>query len=424
MKVVKGYAEGRKFYFCQKTMHVGSAYLQNDLVLNLSGISDRHFCIRHQVNGFYLRNISKDQTILVNGNAIGKGEKTRLKTGSTIDLGEVGFRFALNALKTDFRPGADYPNDTDEDIYGSTDSFPMALSKKIPPRTRRLIGIGGLVIAAVLLLNIAMRSSAERPDPKTTDLNESAYTVNLSSEPIALPAKEAYGNIRGRDKSHADKIIFIFNTNSLNVELFYTAGDVDSEDEVAIRLNGQQIGTAPMAKESWGEETVLPLPAKYLLKDSQNRLVFDNIYNPPGKKNWGVKNIRVNISPANRCDRVEAEKFFDLGEELYLERSISPGNLYLAYQYYRNATVHMEECDEKPEFYSKAESKVTDLKKEVDRSYNDLMFAFKKAVNIDDYFQARQILRDIVALIPEESDKRNIKASEALEKFDAALNKK
>lgn len=419
LKVIKGPQYEKEFPIRKKAIHIGSAYPQNDLVLNMEGISAQHARIWSQKKKFYIQNISEDYLIFINGNRVEKKENAELDANSIIDLGNVGFQFKPDTLQNTSTKVAGNGGSVDKGIKDLIKRSFMAW-RNLSQSRRMLFAVGVLLVVFLLFIQTLNISRDDSSSP-TESQSEAPSPEDLSATPIALPAEEIYGYTFNNDKSHPDKVIFTFKTNSTNVDLYYTAGAIESEREVMLSLNGGLIGYAPMAEGEWGEETTLRLPKEHLIKNTENRLVFDNTMNPPEKDMWAVRNIRTKILPPDLCDMAKARKYFDLGEKLYVEKAVSKGNLYLSCQYYQDALRHMQGCDEKMDILHQADRKIKMLQTDIDKTYNDLMFNFKKAVKAKDYMHGRSILKDIIQYIPDQSDGRHKKAAKALEVFNEAL---
>jgi hypothetical protein len=233
---------------------------------------------------------------------------------------------------------------------------------------------------------------------------------------VALPARGVFGLTRNsQDNTYRDLVVFSFQTELENVDLHFTAGGIDSEDELAIRLNGKQIGYAPLAKGAWGSRSVIHLPKSEVIKGGENLLVFDNTKNPPGFQDWAVRDVSIQVLSADLCDEHRARKLFELGEKMYEEKAISEGNLFEACRYYRDAAQLLRDCPPGNELYMQADTKMKRVTDELDALYTSLMFSFEKAQKMQDFLRARDILQTIVMHLPDPADDRHKKAVEHLE---------
>jgi hypothetical protein len=406
LKVIKGSPNNRAFVFETIKLNIGSGYTQNDLIMNVDGISVQHAKIWYEKHTYFIQNLSDKQLIVGHGNPLTKKDTCELATGSKIDFGAVVLQFihgtrTLSALF--LRSTRISPKTSD----GEGHRFIRLIKNK------RSIGIGCIALGIFLMLIMAINGVNS-----DSENNIKPYPVASSEEPIELPAKGKYGYIKNNDKSHPDKAIFTFKADRSNFELHYTAGGIDSYKEVSISLNGQLIGYAPLSKGAWGKETVMRLPKDLLTKGGVNHLVFNSLENPPNFNQWAVKNIWVKVLSSNLCDVNKANKLIELAEELYEQKSISKGNLYLAYQYYCDAVSNLQDCGKDTELLQEARLKKVSSMQELDTLFKGLKFAFMKAFKMNDYSKCRSILQDMVLHIPDTSDERHIEAAKKLEEYN------
>lgn len=408
LKIVKGPENTQAFLFAQETVHIGSSYAQNDLIMNLTGISDRHAKIWREKNKFYIQNLSDNQFTIGDKKSLAHNETCEIVTGFEIDVGTIKLQLYNGTEKN--TPVHKISNRLSEKIGDSWLRQYISLMT-----SKKMLRIGGLALGLFFALFMVVNGLN---NDKSSKGSTKTYHVASSEEPMALPAKGKYGYIKNNDRSHPDKAVFTFETDTSNVELYYTAGGIDSEKEVSIYLNGQPIGYTPLAKRTWGKETVMRLPKEFLVKKGKNRLVFDSMENPPNHNQWAVKNIWIKELSMNLCDVGKARKLIDLGEEMYEQKSISKGNLYMAYRYYADAVAHLQDCGQNINMMRQAELKKERSMQELDELYNSLRFAFKKAFEMNDYRKCRDVLQNMVLHFPDKSDARHKQAAEKLDDYN------
>lgn len=407
IEIDNGSVNAQPFIFTQKTILIGSSYAQNDLVLNVEGISTRHARIWRKKKNFYIKNLSDASFSIEDGILLESTKSSKLESGTKVNMGAVAIR-----LTHDPNPNAlQHEQENPKPLQGRIGGDRLALNRT---RVKRLTAIGGVLLGFFLVLVLAGNCQKKERDGENSPR---PYPAAASQEPIALPAKGIYGYTRNNDKNHPDKAVFTFVSDGSNVELCYTAGGIDSEQEVAILLNGRLIGYAPLAKGIWGPETVLRLPKKALKKGAVNQLVFDNTVNPPKFDQWAVRNLRINTLAENLCDLDKSKKLMELGQEMYNQKNISKGNLYLAYRYYSDAAVYMQDCSKKEDLFKQAEKNQEQTRQELDTLYHDFRFAFQKAFKMNNFDQCVSILENIVQYFPDPLDKRHKEAAEILEKY-------
>lgn len=409
LEIVKGSANAQPLVFTQKTICIGSSYPQNDLILNVEGISTRHARILRKKQNFYIENLSDAPFSIGDGISLEIAKSTKLESGTEVDMGAVVIR-----LIHDPNPNAfDHEQENQKPLKDHPRGLRHALNRS---RKKRITVISGIVLGFFLVLVLFLAGNCHQKE-RQSENSPQPYPAAASQEPIALPAKGIYGYTQNNDKDHPDKAVFTFVSDASNVELYYTAGGIDSKQEVAILLNGQLIGYAPLAKGIWGQETVLRLPKKALKKGTVNQLVFDNMLNPPQFDQWAVRNLRIKTLEENLCDLGKAKKLIELGQEMYVQKNISKGNLYLAYRYYRNAAAYMQDCSKKEDLFKQAKIKQEQTRQELDTLYHDFRFAFQKAFKMNNLDQCVGILENIVQYFPDPLDERHKEAAEILEKY-------
>ncbi|MGD9008071.1 MAG: FHA domain-containing protein, partial [Desulfobacteraceae bacterium] len=249
LKIVNGPANAQAFLFAQETVHIGSCYAQNDLIMNLHNISAQHARIWREKNKFFIKNLSDNQFTCGDGNSLAKKEIGEIPTGSEIDLGGVKLQLFNGTGKSSLvhKLSSRFSEKTGDGRLARYASL---------VKSKKKLAIGGLALGIVFVLLMVVNGLNKNKSGKNST---QPYPVASSEIPIALPAKGKYGYIKNNDRSHPDKAVFTFETSASNIELYYAPGGIDSEKEVSIHLNNQLVGYAPLAKGGWGEETVVRL---------------------------------------------------------------------------------------------------------------------------------------------------------------------
>jgi hypothetical protein len=126
---------------------------------------------------------------------------------------------------------------------------------------RSLMKAGSVSVAFLALLAFMVFLSGFEAEKRTEDLNQ--YTINFKGIP---------GDIR----------------------VSYQAFDMDSDYEVAVLLNGNEVGYVKQTKDNeWSSIRSVILPDEFVADDSSNVLTFDNVCNPPHSHSWGVRNVQI-----------------------------------------------------------------------------------------------------------------------------------
>ena len=408
--IVKGPSVGETYSFDQSIVSIGRTAAENDLVLNDRSITGKHARITVERGRVYLQDLKSTNGTYYNGAALQVGEKVRLEHRDEFSLGKVVLEYL--ELKDAGTDSAD--RDVAADEVPTEDGMGKKAAgtgvKSLLKRKSVRISLIVFIIFFSVLLGLKIFSEPEII----------IGPPNLSKEPIFLPASDVYGYTKSiHTRPH--KAIFKFTARSERIDLLYVVGGVDYDGEISIILNGTKIANAPLAIKSWSDEQVLHLPRKLLVKNGANTLVFKHTKNPPGKEKWAVKNLHIEFLTPQKCDADEGKRLFSMGEELFNEKTVSDVNIYLACQYFKEAVAFSEECRPRPDFLMKAEKQLAKAQKELESRYKDLMFAFKKSLKLKNYFKTKEVLEEILRLIPEKKNPKHIDAKDILDRLNQAL---
>jgi hypothetical protein len=402
--IIEGGDTGKSFSFSKDSATIGRAAAGNDIILNDNSISGCHAKITFENGGYLLQDLKSTNKTYYRGSPLGENEKVKLASGDEFSLGKVVFRlYTLDRQETPL-PGSTASGTR---IMPGGEKKTGVLAFKQKPVIAAAAAVGILVI---LLLVVKLFFSLQA-GPQSGDKDQQ----DNSQVPVPLPAQGVYGN-NAKDRTHADKVIFTFAGQPGRASVYYTVGGIDSDDEVAILLNGKLLEYAPLAVNSWGQEKSIGLYEEKILQAGENRLVFDNTKNPPDRQEWGVKNVRIEIL-SGTCEEAESKRLYDLGETMFNERAVNEGNIYRAYQYYSQAAVKLDGCKPRPALLLTIEAKMKTSKDEIDTRYNNFMFSFKQSITLKKYEQAQLDLEAILRLMPDEKNEKNKEAKRLLKKL-------
>lgn len=401
--IVKGPSVGETYSFDQAIVSIGRTAAENDLVLNDWSISGKHARITVEKGKVYLQDLRSTNGTYYDGEALQDDEKIRLEHRDEFSLGKVVLEFLeLKDAETDTA-------DQDaRDEYGPISGKKGETGDRLSILKRKPVRISLIVFIAFFGIAFALKIF-EEPEIITGPKDE-------SKQPVLLPAEGSYGFTKSI-QTRPDKAIFKFTAKSERIDLVYDMGGVDFDGEVSIILNGHKIANAPLSPGKWVEGEVIHLPVKHLIKNGENTVVFDNTKNPPGKEFWVVKNLYIEFLQPETCDADEGKRLFNLGEELFNEKTVSDLNIYLACQYYKEAVAYSEECRPRPEFLTQAEKQLFKALKELESRYRDLKFAYVKSMKLNNMIRAEEVLKEILRLIPEKKDLRHINAKDLLDEL-------
>lgn len=190
------------------------------------------------------------------------------------------------------------------------------------------------------------------------------------------------------------------------VVLHYQAKDVSS-GEVVIYVNGAEIGQVPPDTLGVNERQIeLLIKPELLKKGEPNKVVFDNVKNPPGADPWRIWNPWVEVAllpelPPEQL-RQEASNEYMKGMKMWEQREIGAGNTWSAYKAFRETWLMLESHpDPKPSTYNLARDKMKDAAIELDRLCNKLLLGAQTSYNQKHFEEARNELEHINEFFPE-----------------------
>ncbi len=237
----------------------------------------------------------------------------------------------------------------------------------------------------------------------------------LPAEPDELQSlgpviEYSFGRGDGVDYERTDLKTFSFKVASPTRAVglvHYHARDV-GKDEVAISINGQELGFVPPDVVNTADRDVeVVLPAGQINRAGVNQLTFDNVKNPPGKEGWAIWNLSLQLMPlpdlspeetlgAVKEDLARAQKFFDL-------REIGPDALFNAWRAYRDAWLKLESMPGRPnDLYAIARGQQTESWKLLDRRCKLMQVDVQRALTktTPDYDTARIVLNEMLRYFP------------------------
>lgn len=229
-------------------------------------------------------------------------------------------------------------------------------------------------------------------------------------EPVTLglqPVPDSFGLGEGVQWERPDQKAFEFQfvTPTRAVALLHYQASGISKEEVALVLNGANLGWVPPDTSSAMErELEFILPVISLKRNELNSIVFDNVRNPPGNESWRVWNLRLEVLPVPELSRddlvAKARQYAVAGARFYETRDIGAENLFKAWQQYRFAWITLEALDEKPELYQDVRFQLGQVSAELDHKCSQLMLDFQRSVQYRNAKKARAALQDMGRRFP------------------------
>ncbi len=130
---------------------------------------------------------------------------------------------------------------------------------------------------------------------------------------------------------------------------------------------------------------------------------------------WAIQYSAEKLTELARDALLVAQKRMD-------ERDLRYGNIALALASFRDAEVCLETVDPKPAFFPQIVSGLEEALTELDRRHKEYRFLADRAINLQNWEDARTQLRVICELIPDRSDDRHKEASRKLLDVETRLN--
>lgn len=256
-----------------------------------------------------------------------------------------------------------------------------------------LLALGVLAVGVWLFLKPPAQRVSSGPEP-----------TSLTSRPIT----DSFGLGDDVTFEDADKKVFDFIYNApvkAVVILHFQAKDI-SAGEVAISVNSAAVAQVPAdTLDVMGRQNEVIVPPSALKKGETNKIMFDNLKNPPGNDPWRIWNVSVETAlipdlPPDQLVRKASESFHR--GELYLQRKdIGAENRFLAWKEFREAWLMLEGYPgQKPELYALSKDRVKTAQQELDRTCAKLLLEVEGEYNQKDWDAARSTLEHVKQYFP------------------------
>lgn len=270
------------------------------------------------------------------------------------------------------------------------------------PKKRQGV-IGAAALSGVLLLGGTVYALVKQDEHGPKRAEPTTLSRALIEESFGLGTEES-----PVDFERADQKIFTFEVNSaaqVVVLAHFQCADL-SQGEVRIQANGFDVGMAPADKLGSSERAhELIIPPKAIKRGEVNRIVFDNVKNPPGEDPWRVYNLWIEVAgvPSGTPEDLirQAQVAFKRGEQNMGRKDIGASNRYEAWRDFRTAWLTLEgHPDPKPEIYSYAREKMKESQDELDHKCSQLMLEFEGYVAQYNWTSARSTLEHVKQYFP------------------------
>jgi len=414
LKAVEGRDAGAEFAFDQPAVAIGRG-TQCDVVVSDPEVSRRHAEIVRVDDAYFLQDLQSSNGTQVNGVAIGRA---KLSTGDELALGSARFRFSVAGATAD----RTFP---DAGPASSASSTSLVLLRG-PPAARswahRALA-GGRIAAGVLA---SLWSRASRPTRVLIAIGaasgivgslaavtqrRSSAPAKVGAEPTALTRtaiKESFGLGVGVTYPHPDAKAFDFEFRSLGrmvVVLHFQSRDI-SEGEVVVNVNGAHLGPVPADLiDVEGVFHQMVIRSDLLKNGEPNRISFKSTRNPLRADPWRIWNLWVETIalPQLPPDPLlhEASAIFRRAEQTFARREVAASNRYTAWKDFRSVWLTLEALpDPKPDLSSRAQDRMREAQRELDRLCANLMLQLQRSFVLKDGAAARDALDEIKNYFP------------------------
>lgn len=419
LEITTGKSAGKSFYFKSRVIRVGRQP-DNDLVLYDTGVS-RHHCEIYVCDaGYAIRDLGSSNGTFVNSQLVGDGG---VADGDLIQVGPIVFSF---------RSGDDIDQPTDIEgfvHFGDEEDFDSmeqthTTAFELPPgfealghqnrtatgsyisRRRRSRFLGNmthkvkttLLLSIIVVLAALVTSTYLILNPPPPDRSLELFEISNKSSNVT------YGS--GRVVVYTpDKVSFKFQSKRGKVVVFYAAGSVDTDKEVAIMVNSRHVAFVPSSAGKWTTGLEFAIPRRFLV-EGLNILTFDNQMTPKHNKRWGIAKVKLVEKELPEPDLNRSTELLELANASYETRSVTPENLYRSIEYYEEAKTFLEGMESPPLLMKEIDANLQRAVNDLEQIYSSQMFAAEKAFRFGDRQAAADKMRSLLRHFPDHDDNR------------------
>jgi hypothetical protein len=267
------------------------------------------------------------------------------------------------------------------------------------PIALAFLGLGSVLIVAIIFQALArLRADPSlTPEPHILSAQPIEHSFGLGSQ-VDYPARDL----------KAFDFEFISADDGIAV-LHFEASDISS-NEVAVSINGVDLGFVPSDAIRAGQSTCeIVVPPRHV-KKGQNKVVFDNVRNPPGYETWRIANVWLEVQALPRllpeAAVLEADEAFRRGQQKWERKDIDAGNRHGAWKEFRNAWLMLEgHADPKvSEKTRQARHYMGEAQRELDRTCNRLLLEAHGEFQLRRLDEARATLHQVRKYFPDPAD--------------------
>ncbi len=196
-----------------------------------------------------------------------------------------------------------------------------------------------------------------------------------------------------------------------------------SADEVLVNCNGDELGQVPVDIGVPDRQVETLIPPRVIKRGEKNRLVFDNVQNPPGTDTWRVSNISIEVLPVPPLTPAEAMKSardnVKRGQLLMTQREAGSENVFRAWKAYRQAWQALLAVPdgERATYFEQVRRRADEIGQELDQQCGKLMLDAKKQMELRHPGRAKEILEQVSQFFPTAEHRCHTLANEKLTEY-------
>ncbi len=287
----------------------------------------------------------------------------------------------------------------------------------LPTRSQAIATAFCALIATIVIISLVQ---VFRPD-QALALPPEPDRLQVSAERI----RHTFGLGDGVDypRPEAKDFSFDFVTpTEAALLVHYLAQEID-RDEVALLVNGADVGFVPPDIGVPDREIETLIPQRVLKRGGKNTLVFDNVRNPPGNERWRVGNIWLELLPVPPTTTAEAiKRSKDLAKQagqLYAQRDVGSENVFRSWKAYRQSwqLLLVVPEEQRTTLFEQTRRKADELGQELDRQCGALMLEAKKQMELKNPDRAKEILLEVALYFPTNEHRCHGLANEKLDEY-------
>lgn len=420
LKVIKGFAKDKVVSVETNELTIGRTE-ENLLVVFDPSVSRKHAIIKREGTVYKVIDRGSRNGTLLNGSAV---VEEILKDGDTITIGNTTFRFGFteslsdqinqehtqilspppkksrskqggSPMVSEMQDGTPTQNPALQNKPYKNAPEGNSEKKRVLPKV--LVGAAAFFLLLVILFFAKYFLSQKGHSIK----DQSSMVFELSAQNF----DKRFGYIEA-DYQCPRMCQFAFQPSQNKLILSFAAYGIYNHNDVVIEINGTEIGSVPVTGKNLLRGINVLIPSE-LLEKGENLIVFRYKGKQEKVNPWYITFVKINQEIIPEPDLDKAKELAELGYNKYREKNVEPRNLYLALTSFMQARDYMEKLPQKPQLYMEVQEQIKAINKELQATYDKMMFTVSKALNEQDYKKAYDLLNEILKYFPDPEDIRN-----------------